>query len=486
MQVGGGVEIVRNSRRGNIYTMSLKEFGNLCSAVTHVDVISFISAYGLIVRVTFNTPDQFQLRSDITDDPVNELVFKCFFIQDSDSLLQPDPIPHVPTHAVTRFLAYWTGINSSSETYSKKSSTNSDTDNEYDTQRNIYDKTKGMSNPICPNALGLFKLNRAQFNNTFALKSPFNSNDVFKYLGAQLEDSEKIHPSGRQVGILVMESIPSTYSALARYRGDSAQYTTMCIHTSAVFGISFALAGFILIDAHLENWMVSKVGDVFALDVDKAINIDSATSFEALSEYATKTLQVYRSIPKSAQYLISPGITTTIAETVRAIRQCKTAWPINLIHKLFVLGAISECLAFVWGSENTLFRITGDMVGSVDCKIGLILGKVYANKKGEDDANFYKMSTILDINLDLDVYLAEVDDDEKQDIHSNLDRVSQYIAQRTMSRADTGRRGGSGSATRKPIKPITRRQYKTNRYRRGKKGKKSLKPKYLKRNRSRS
>ena len=148
MQVGGGVEISRRSGRGNIYTMSLKEFGNLCSAVTHVDVISFISAYGLIVKVTFNTPDQFQLRSDITDAPVNELIFKCFFIQDSDCLLQPDPIPHVPTHAVTRFLADWTGIKTSSETYSKKSSTSHDADNEYETQRNIYDKTKDMSQCI--------------------------------------------------------------------------------------------------------------------------------------------------------------------------------------------------------------------------------------------------------------------------------------------------------------------------------------------------
>ena len=485
MQVGGGVEIARSSGRGEKYTMSFHEFGILCSAVRRVDAISFTSLHALIVRVTFDTPDQFQLISDITHAPVNELVFKCFFIQNSDRLLQPDPIPHVPTHAVTKFLASWTGIKSSSATYSKKSSTSRDADNEYETQRNIYNKTKGMSNPICPNALGLFKLDMKQFN-SIASKSPFDSNEVFKYLGQQLEDGERIHPSGRQVGILVMESIPSNYYALAKYMG-YPEYTTMCIHSSALFCISFALAGFILTDAHLENWMVTKTADetadVFALDVDNAINIDST----ALSGYATQTLQVYSIIPESAQYLRSPGITTTIADTVIAIRQCKTAWPINLIHKLFVLGAISECLAFVWGSENPLqFRITSDMVGSVDCKIGLILGKVYANKKGEDDANFYKMSTILDINLDLDAYLAGVDDDETQYIHSNLDRVSQYIAQRTMSRADTGRRGGSGSATRKPITRRQYKQYKTNRYRRSKKGKKSLKPKHLKRNRRRS
>jgi predicted DCC family thiol-disulfide oxidoreductase YuxK len=78
-----------------------------------------------------------------------------------------------------------------------------------------------------------------------------------------------------------------------------------------------------------------------------------------------------------------------------------------------------------------------------------------------------------------------VDDVEKQSIHSNLDRVSEYIAQRTRPR-DTERRGGSGSATHKPITRRQYKQYKTNRYRRSKKGKKSLKPKHLKRNRRRS
>ena len=483
MQVGGGVEIVRRSGGGEKYTMLFEEFGILCSAVTRVDVISFTSLHGLIVRVTFNTPVQFQLRSDINQIPVTELVFKCFIIQEGGE--EPAPIPHVPTHAVTKLLAAWTGIVSSSATYPKKSSTSSAADNEYETQINIYDKTKNMSNPICPNALGLFKLTITDFQKHIASNPNFHNN-VFIYLGQQLEAVQT-----RKIGILVMESIPSTYSALATYMRYS-EYTTMCIHSSAVFCISFALAGFILIDAHLENWMVRLAdADVFALDVDKTINIASQDSLDILSSYAAQTREAY-TIPKSAQYLISPGIVKTIRETVRAIRDYKTAWPINLIHKLFVLGAISECLTNTQGGRlvegKFAMQITSDRVGFTECKIGVILGKVYANEKGKDDVNFHKMSTILDINLDLDTYLRGVSSPEIAHIRSSLQKVSEYIAQRTMSRADTGRRGGSGSATRKPITRRQYKQYKTNRYRRGKKGngKKTLKPKHLKRNRRRS
>ena len=78
MQVGGGVEIVRSSGATNDI-LTPDEFGILCSAVNSVEVISFTSAYGLIVKVRFNA-QTLQLRSDINQTPVNELVLKCFII----------------------------------------------------------------------------------------------------------------------------------------------------------------------------------------------------------------------------------------------------------------------------------------------------------------------------------------------------------------------------------------------------------------------
>lgn len=487
MQVGGGVEIVRTSLRpaGDNYTMSPDEFDSLCSGVKRVDAISFTSLHALIVRVRFTTPGIFQLRNDITHVDVNELVFKCFIIQEGGEEL--DPNSHIPTHMITKALYAVTGFLSSDKTHDKKSLTNREADNEYNTQKSIYDKTKNMKNPICPNALGLFKFDMGEFNRYFASKSKsqFSSNSVFTYLGEQVSKA----PGRRRIGILVMEAIPSNYYALAEYRR-YPEYTTMCIHSSALFCISFALAGFILTDAHLENWMVTKTtktadgtADVFALDVDKAINIDSLAT---LSEYAKKTRQLYiddsELLPESLKTL--GGFVKTIVETVRAVRDIQKSnaeWPIQLIHKLFVLGAISECLINLWGHE-ALFKIDTGILILVECKIGVILGKVYANEKGEDDVNFHKMSDILTIDLDLDKYLTGVAYDEISHIRSNLGMVSKYIAERTAPRTHTGSHGGS-SATRKPIKPIIRRQYKTNRYRRGKKGKKSLKPKYLKRNR---
>jgi hypothetical protein len=473
MQVGGGVEIVRSSGgRGDKYTMSIEEFGILCSAVTRVDVISFASVYGLIVKVTFNTPDQFQLISDITHAPVTELVFKCFIIQDGHGP-QPEPIPHVPTHTLTKLIAALTGIKSSSATYSKKSSTSRDADNEYTTQKNIYDTTNGMSNPICPNALGLFKLNMEQFNIIIASKSPFNSNEVFKYLGEQL----RLLSSNRRVGILVMESIPSIYHPLKEFTKGSSDYNEMCNLCSAIFFISFALAGYILLDAHTGNWMVAKLPsgkvDAFALDVDKTININDASSLEKLSSYAKKTIEGrYRAnLPPTASYLQTPGgIAKTIKDTVAEIKKTRGGpIDIKLIHKIFVLGALSECLS------NNLYRDgEEDWMGFDDCKISWILGPVYILN------GLYDMDSILKTSIDLEVYLRKKSDEDKAFIIANLQKVSQYIFERTRVRQS---RGG---ATHKPIKLITRRQYKTNRYRRGKKVKKSLKPKHLKRNRRRS
>ena len=476
MQVGGGVEIVRSSGgRPDTYTMSPDEFDSLCSVVNRVDAISFTSLHALIVRVRFTTPGIFQLRNDITHVDVNELVFKCFIIQEGGE--EPDPNPHIPTHMITKALYAVTGFLSSDKTHDKKSLTNREADNEYNTQKSIYNKTKNMKNPICPNALGLFKFDMGEFNRYFASKSQFSSNSVFQYLGGQVSKA----PGRRRIGILVMEAIPSNYYALAEYRR-YPEYTTMCIHSSALFCISFALAGFILTDAHLENWMVTKTAgetaDVFALDVDNAINIDLLAT---LSDYAQKTRQLYiderESLP---EYLKTPSrFVKTILDTVTAVRDRdiqnpNDKWPIHLIHKLFVLGAISECLINLWG-HKAFGKLDTYIFSLIECKIGNILCRVYGNE------NFYNMLRILDIDLDLDTYLRKMSHD-KDHIRANLHSVSEYIQKRTTHRPP-GSSGGGGGATRKPIKPIIRRQYKTNRYRRSKKGKKTLKPKYLKRNR---
>lgn len=467
MQVGGGVEIVRSSGATNDI-MTLDEFGILCSAVNSVEVISFTSAYGLIVKVRFNAKtlqSRFQLRSDINQVSVNELVFKCFIIQDGNG--PPlDPISHVPTHTVTKVLAALTGFKTSGAQHPKKTSTNHDADKEYETQKRIYSKTKDMSNPICPNALGLFKLNMTDFNGYIASNSSFH-NDVFIYLGQQLEAHQR-----RRVGILVMEAIPSNYYALKTFKGRPA-YNEMCKLSSAIFCISFALAGFILIDAHAGNWMATTLAsgkvDVFALDVDKTINITSTSSLKTLSSYAEQTKAQYsKNVPKTALYLQKPGFVESIQRTFKEIGgDPRKLWPqdtsrvtdnIRLIHKIFVLGALSECLTNLWGQE----------LGYDDCKIWVILGEVYGND------NLYNVENILKVSLDLDTYLAGKKTEEvKRRIIGNLQDVSQYIYERTRPRTS------KGGATRKSI---TRRRYKTNRYhRRSKKGKitqtESFKPK---------
>jgi hypothetical protein len=456
MQLGGGVEIVRTSGATNDI-MTTDEFGILCSAVNSVEVISFTSAYGLIVRVRFNAQtlqSRFQLRSDINQVPVNELVLKCFIIQDGNG--PPlDPISHVPMHMITKVLAALTGFKTSGAQYSKKTSTNHDADNEYETQKRIYNKTKDMSNPICPNALGLFKLNLTDFR--YIVSNPSFNNDIFIYLGRQLE----AHQTRRRVGILVMESIPSNYHALKTFEGRPA-YTEMCKLSSAIYCISFALAGFILLDAHAGNWMASTLAsgkvDVFALDVDKTINITSTSSLKTLSGYAEQTKARYSKtvLPKTALYLQQPGLVESIQRTFKEIGgDARKLWPpqdssritdnIRLIHKIFVLGALSECLTNLWGQEY----------GYDDCKIWVILGQVYGND------NLYNVENILKVSLDLDTYLAGKKTEEaKHRIIGNLQHVSRYIYERTQSRPS---RGG---ATRKSL---TRRRYKTNR-RRSKKG----------------
>jgi hypothetical protein len=269
-----------------------------------------------------------------------------------------------------------------------------------------------------------------------------------------------------------MESIPSIYHPLKDFTKGSSDYNEMCNLCSAIFFISFALAGYILIDAHTGNWMAAKLlsgkVDAFALDVDKTININVASSFDKLSSYAERTIKQYgATLPQTASYLISHGIVKTIKDTVAEIKKTRGGpIDIKLIHKIFVLGALSECLSNNWYRDGE-----AGWLGIDDCKISWILGPVYILN------GLYDMDSILKTSIDLDEYLRKKSDGDKANIIANLQKVRQYIFERTRVRQS---RGG---ATRKPIKPITRRQYKTNRYRRGKKGKKSLKPKHLKRNR---
>jgi hypothetical protein len=415
---------------------------------------------------------------------VDNLILKCFIIQ-------PDIIPKLAPYkkhrrfaAIRDFLARTLGWGDERTPHTKETTTIDEAVAENASQKMMYSVTKEIMNPVCPDTLGVLVFHATQFEHFLQTYPTFATNPVFQYLDAQVREL----PDIRQVGIMVMDSIPPNYAPLDKLEAGMPQfdhYGELCILSAAIYCILIAKAHKIPIDPHTGNWMGASVPslDVIAIDMGRVLDIDDPVFVHNLQGYiGTYFSDPSHVIPSSTrgkphtdiQECMRTGkFVDTLLRTIAGITQdCTSLWPqarsaaalhgrvpenLNIIHKLFVLGACCD------GFQNN------DVFDFNFCQIRLILEEVYGN------GHFESPDTIIaNVSLDLNVYLETLTPAERTLIVQKLERVSAYIEQRTPVRGAGG--GGGAGALTQSRKKQTRRYRKKRCYRRGgKKGKKTLK-----------
>lgn len=288
----GGMKIIIKDKKGQDVVVrkltSKKEFVSIFSNTIAIDIISVDSLTGFILRITL-PEDATPFRSDIFNEVgelmtaeehkqpttgrlVTEHILKCCIIQPykEPQISEYTPKRRKGTCKIEEFI------------------------NEYKTQSIVYDTTMAYGGmPICPDVYACLEFNLLEFREVFFPDSLspehvglpsigtdiFKDNHVFQYLLRQME--AVLPPVAgqpafeRKVGIIVMESLPQSYTPLMRlYETLPPRSVSPAVYISnPVLGqrkklfeqineralvicvIMFYRSGFIPLDAHMGNWM---------------------------------------------------------------------------------------------------------------------------------------------------------------------------------------------------------------------------------------
>ena len=294
LQEGGMKIIVKNEIDEDVVIrkiVDIRQFISIFSNTIHIDILSVDSLTGFILRITlpeYATPFRSDIFSDVgelmtakehrqptTGKHVTQHILKC-------CIIQPYKEPKIGEYTVGR---------------KKGTCTQKEFIDEYKSQSVVYDTTMAYGGmPVCPDAYACLEFNLLEFREVFFpdslspisphhLRLPsigtdvFKDNRVFQYL---LEQMEAVIPPvagqlafERKVGIIVMESLPSSYKQLMDLYNAlpppsvpiSAYITNPVLEKRkklfdqiteralVICVIMFYRSGFIPLDAHMGNWM---------------------------------------------------------------------------------------------------------------------------------------------------------------------------------------------------------------------------------------
>ena len=288
----GGMKIIFKNSSGEDEVVrkitSMRQFISIFANTIDIDIISVDSLTGFILRITL-PEDATPFRSDIFNE-AGELMT-------AEEHKQPTTGRHVTQHILKcciiqpykepQIVEYTPGRR-------KGTCKKEEFINEYKAQSIIYDTTIAYGGmPVCPDVYACLEFNLLEFREVFFPDSlspghaglpsigtdVFKDNHVFQYLLRQMEAF--LPPVAgqpafeRKVGIIIMESIPSSYSPLMNlYSSLPPPSVPLSIYTSnPVLGrrkqlfdqiteralvicvIMFYRSGFIPLDAHMGNWM---------------------------------------------------------------------------------------------------------------------------------------------------------------------------------------------------------------------------------------
>lgn len=321
IQTGGMKIIVKNDRGEDTTIQRIKDkqdFISIFSNTMRVEIVSVDSLTGFILRIILPV-DATPFRSDIfnergelmnadeyqlpnTGQFVTEHILKCSIVQ------------HDPSKRVEKF----------NSTIKKGTCTSKELTKEYTAQSLVYDATMAYGGmPVCPDAYAIMEFNLKEFREIFFpdTLSPshvglppittniFRENAVFRYLLKQMELD-----SSRSVGIIVMESLPSSYQTVKSlystfYRISSPRamsptllqnkmlFNEMTERVLSICVVIFYRMGYIPLDAHLGNWMYDTTQSleqfkIRAIDFGKVISFRTKEGITNIMNYVRTYIRV--------------------------------------------------------------------------------------------------------------------------------------------------------------------------------------------------
>lgn len=444
----GGSKIIKEGRV--IHELTHTDFEEVCKAVKYIEPVAIGSACSLVVRLVFYDPNisKIQFRSDTLDKRgqplvaisnaahtglvLNNIVIKCFIIQPE---IEPKlrEYMHTTTPEFSMIQSLF-GMRS----YRKLTSTMDEAIAEYHTQKAVYSTTKMQMAPVCPDVMGLLIYDDKQFDDFIRIQTgadgPFHTNEVFLYLQRTVNEHRLLHPGLRQVGIMIMDSVPATYDTLFRL-SDHPNFISLCLVSSAIYCILVVQMHIILADGHLGNLMGNPdTLDVFSLDFGRVLNFNDLGPGvydelqKYIEEYFNSNIPIlsYHKSDLQTCFLRSEFV-TILSETMSILNtNCSDLWPkvdqignvdmmpLKKIHKLFVLGA---CCDGFYNNSN---------YGTTECRFHKILQKVYNNN------HFNSLLHIIEnVHLELDNYLCTLTPKDQTQLIEKLKYISQVIHRRT-------------------------------------------------------
>jgi hypothetical protein len=159
--------------------------------------------------------------------------------------------------------------------------------------------------PICPDVIALLTFTQTNFTDVFikpdsSLYPIFGTNPVFEYLNTQV--NKKDISVTRSVGLIIMESLPSSYTPARTLEKsltsvvEKALLTEMAERILANYCILVFRSGIIPLDAHMRNWMfdnTQQVGQFKVKAIDFGRVLDRRTQLDRIKNITHVYLQRY-------------------------------------------------------------------------------------------------------------------------------------------------------------------------------------------------
>jgi hypothetical protein len=183
--------------------------------------------------------------------------------------------------------------------------------NEYNTQRYLYSSMMSISgNPFCPDAFGLVTIPSPDITNPRTLINMFR---IVPNIQSMLQSDtdlqlvndylNKYADRGFQLGVILMESIPSSfkpihyYSLIDQPHYNKNIYKKLCEGIGAINILSIYRGKMFHLDAHPGNWLcnpkASMVQQIKEIDFGRVYRIDNDANLRHLIQDTKQNIEIY-------------------------------------------------------------------------------------------------------------------------------------------------------------------------------------------------
>ena len=183
--------------------------------------------------------------------------------------------------------------------------------NEYSTQRYLYSSMMSISgNPFCPDAFGLVMLDPLPVTNP---RTPINIFRVVPNIQSILQSDPELNQvneylnryssMGLRIGVIIMESIPSSYNPIYRFSlktqpgYNKETYKKLCEGIAAINILSIYRGKMFHLDAHPGNWLcnpkLSLLNQIKEIDFGRVYRIDNPTNLQRFIHDMKQNIERY-------------------------------------------------------------------------------------------------------------------------------------------------------------------------------------------------